>query len=71
VGTLAILAGRWRLVTVGEDYVLWDLDTGKLATLTELRGYRAGCDFSPLTAANCSPADSREKSESGISSAIH
>jgi WD40 repeat protein/serine/threonine protein kinase len=37
-----------RLVTVGDDYVLWDLDTGeKLATLTELHGYRAGCDFSP------------------------
>jgi WD40 repeat protein len=47
-GTLAISPDGRRLVTVGEDYVLWDLDTGeKLATLTELRGYPAGCDFSP------------------------
>jgi len=55
---VSVLPGAWdmlavspdgrRLVTVGEDYVLWDLDTGeKLATLTELRGYRAACDFSP------------------------
>jgi len=36
------------------------LDTGeKLATLTELRNYRAACDFLP-TAANCSPGDSTE-----------
>jgi hypothetical protein len=33
---------------VGDDYVLWDSDTGgKLATLTELSGFQAGCDFSP------------------------
>ena len=37
-----------RLVTVGNDYVVWDLDTGeKLATLTELRGLQSGCHFSP------------------------
>jgi eukaryotic-like serine/threonine-protein kinase len=47
-GTFAISPDGRRLVAVGEDYVLWDLDTGeKLATLTELRGYAAGCDFSP------------------------
>jgi len=43
----AISPDSRRLVTVGDDYVLWDLDTGeKLATLTELRGYQASCDFS-------------------------
>jgi WD40 repeat protein len=37
-----------RLVTSGADYILWDLDAGeKLATLTGLRGFQAGCDFSP------------------------
>jgi hypothetical protein len=36
-------------VTIGKDYIVWDLDTGeKLATLTELRGYQANnCGFSP------------------------
>jgi WD40 repeat protein/serine/threonine protein kinase len=44
----AISPDERRLVTVGDNYALWDLDTGeKLATLTELRGYRGGCDFSP------------------------
>jgi eukaryotic-like serine/threonine-protein kinase len=37
-----------RLVTVEDDYILWNLDTGeKRATLTELRGNRGSCDFSP------------------------
>jgi len=46
--TFAVSADGRRLVTGGDDYVLWDLDNGeKLATLTELRGYQAGCDFSP------------------------
>ena len=37
-----------RLVTIGRDHILWDFDTGeKMATLTELRGYAGGCDFSP------------------------
>jgi len=37
-----------RLATMGDDYALWDLNTGeKLVTLTEWGGYRAGCDFSP------------------------
>ena len=45
---MAISPDSRRLVTVGDDYILWDLDTGeKLATLTELRGFQAGCDFSP------------------------
>ena len=44
----AMSADGRRLITVGDDYVLWNLDTGeKLATLTELRDYKAGCDFSP------------------------
>ncbi len=47
-GTFAISPDGRRLVTVGNDYVLWNLDTGEeLATLTELSDYRAGCDFSP------------------------
>ena len=45
---LAISPDSRRLVTVGDDYILWDLDSGeRLATLTELRGVQAGCDFSP------------------------
>jgi eukaryotic-like serine/threonine-protein kinase len=44
----AMSADGRRVVTVGEEYILWDVDTGeKLATLTELRDYGAGCDFSP------------------------
>jgi WD40 repeat protein/serine/threonine protein kinase len=47
-GNAAISPDSRRLVTGSSDYVLWDLDTGeKLATLTELRGYQADCDFSP------------------------
>ena len=46
--TFAISPDSRRLVTAGEDFVLWDLDTGeKLATVTGLRGVQAGCDFSP------------------------
>jgi len=47
-GNSAMSQDSRRLVTVGDNYILWDLDTGeKLATLTELRGYQGNCDFSP------------------------
>ena len=46
--TFAVSADGHRLVTLRDDYILWDLDTGeKLATLIELRDYKANCDFSP------------------------
>ncbi|MCI0746321.1 MAG: protein kinase [Verrucomicrobia subdivision 3 bacterium] len=46
--TFAVSPDGRRLVTVEDDYILWDLNSGeKLATLTELRGHQAGCDFSP------------------------
>jgi hypothetical protein len=33
-------------VTLAEDYVVWNLNTGeKLETISALRGYQAGYDF--------------------------
>jgi WD40 repeat protein len=44
--SFAISPDGRHLVILGADYVVWNLETGgKLATLTALRDYRAGCLF--------------------------
>jgi WD40 repeat protein len=46
-GYFIISPNSQHAVTLAADYVLWDLNTGaKLATLSALRGYQAGYDFS-------------------------
>ena len=45
-GYFMIAPDSSRVVTLGEDYVVWDLNTGeKLETISALRGYQAGYDF--------------------------
>jgi WD40 repeat protein len=45
-GYFMIAPDSRRVVTLAEDYVVWDLNTGeKLETISALRGYQAGYDF--------------------------
>jgi eukaryotic-like serine/threonine-protein kinase len=45
-GYFVIAPDSRRVVTLAADYVVWDLNTGdKLETLSALRGYQAGYDF--------------------------
>ncbi len=45
-GYFVISPDSRRVVTLAADYVVWDLNTGeKLETLSALRGYQAGYDF--------------------------
>jgi len=46
VGYFVIAPDSRRVVTLSADYAVWDLDTGeKLQTISALRGYQAGYDF--------------------------
>jgi len=46
VGYFVIAPDSRRMVTLSADYVVWDLNTGeKLETISALRGYQAGYDF--------------------------
>jgi WD40 repeat protein/serine/threonine protein kinase len=46
VGYFMIAPDSRRVVTLSADYVVWDLNTGeKLETISPLRGYQAGYDF--------------------------
>ena len=47
-GAFSVSPDSRHAVTLGSDYVLWDIDSGeKIETLTALHGYRAGYGFSP------------------------